>query len=88
MKIKDGFLLCTVAGEHVVVAVDKASVLLNGIIKLNDSGVKLWNLLMDGADINGLASCLTEEYGISTETAVADATKFTDTLRKAKCLEE
>ena len=71
-----------------VVAVGKASTRLNGIIKLNDTGVMLWNLLLEGADTASLASCLAAEYGISMETAVADTTSFLDTLRQADCLEE
>ena len=88
MKIREGFLLRSVDGEHVVVAVGKASVLLNGIIKLNDSGAMLWNLLQEGADTGRLALCLEEEYGISSEKAAADAAKFIETLRKVNCLEE
>ena len=88
MKIREGFLLRSVDDEHVVVAIGKASVLLNGIIKLNDSGVMLWNLLQEGADAECLALCLEKEYGISDERATADVTKFLETLRKANCLEE
>jgi hypothetical protein len=49
MKIKKGFMLRKVAGENVVVAIGEASKSLNGMIKLNDTGAFVWNLLKDGA---------------------------------------
>ena len=88
MKIREGFVLREVAGNHVVVPVGKASTLLNGIIRLNGSGVLLWDLLRTGADEKSLAAKLKEEYGISEDQAARDAGAFLDSLKKAGCLEE
>ena len=88
MKIKEGFVLKTVVGEHVVVAVGKASYVLNGIIKLNDSGKLLWNAMENGADEAQLVRLLIQTYGIPEERARKDADAFLDTLRTAGCLEE
>ena len=88
MKIKEGFMLREVAGNHVVVPVGKASTLLNGIIRLNGSGVLLWGLLKDGADEKSLVSKLAVEYGISEEQAAQDAGAFLDSLKEIGCLEE
>ena len=88
MKIREGFLLREVAGSHVVVPVGKASTVLNGIIRLNNSGVLLWGLLRDGADEKSLAARLAEEYGISEEQAAGDVGVFLDSLKKIGCLEE
>ena len=88
MKIKEGFLLRTVAEEHVVIAVGKASLVLNGIIKLNDSGALLWNAIVDGAGEDRLVRLLTGAYDIPEAQAEKDVGSFLETLRGAGCLEE
>lgn len=88
MKIVEGFILRKVGKDQVVVAIGKASVLLNGLIKLNDSGVVLWNLLKDGAEKSELVSALQKKYGISEQVAETDVEAFLQTLRSAGCIEE
>ena len=88
MKIREGFMLREVVRDHVVVPVGKASTVLNGIIRLNNSGVLLWGLLQDGTDEKSLVEKLKEEYGISEEQAARDVGVFLDTLKKVGCLEE
>lgn len=87
MKIKEGFILQTIAGSTVVVPVGEATTILNGIITLNESGVLLWNLLLDGADVNQLKDRLIKEYGIPDIKASKDADSFIESLRKIGCLE-
>ena len=50
MKLKDGFILRQVAGEHVVLSVS-ANVDLNGMITLNDTGCTLWKRLESEATL-------------------------------------
>ena len=87
MKIKEGFILRTVAKENVVVAVGRASVLLNGIIRLNRSGVFLWNILKDGAQKEELVRRLQEEYGITQARAEKDVDAFLKPLFEVGCIE-
>lgn len=87
MKIREGFILRTVAKENVVVAVGKASVLLNGIIKLNNTGAFLWNILKDGAEKEELIGKLQAKYGIDQQTAQKDVEAFLATLEKVGCIE-
>ena len=88
MKIREGFMIREVAGNHVVVPVGKASAVLNGIIRLNNSGVLLWGLLLEGADEKSLAAKLMEEYDVSEDLAAQDVGVFLDSLKKIGCLEE
>ena len=44
MKLKDGFILRTVADTHIVVAVGKNSESFNKMIKLNDSTIRVLRL--------------------------------------------
>lgn len=86
MKIKDGFILRTVADTHIVVAVGEESKNFNKMIKLNDSAAFLWKQLSADRTVSELASALSSEYGISPEQAETDAQAFAATLREAGLL--
>lgn len=88
MKIREGFMLRKVAGKHVVVAIGPASKILNGMIKLNDTGAFCWDYLLKGISEEELGGVLSTEYGISEEQAKSDVSAFLDTLRGAGCLDE
>lgn len=88
MKIKEGFLLRRVADENVVIPVGPACATFNGIIKLNESSLPLWELLKRGAEEQKLADALQAEYGISAQQAAGDVSAFLASLRKAGCIEE
>ena len=86
MKIKDGFMLRKVGGQNVVVAVGKASRDFNGIIRLNDTGVFLWQKLQQETSEEQLLAALTAEYDIGEEQANSDIAEFVAALRKAALL--
>ena len=56
MKINEGFVLRKVGKDQVVVAIGEASARLNGLIKLNGTGVELWKQLEQGAGRDELAN--------------------------------
>ena len=86
MKIKDGFILRTVADTHIVVAVGKQSKNFNKMIKLNDSAAFLWRLLEKERTAQELAGELVAEYGIDMQQALADAEAFAAALKEAGLL--
>ena len=45
MKIKNGFLMKSVAGRTIVVPVDGATLDFNGVLTLNETGAFLFSLL-------------------------------------------
>jgi hypothetical protein len=87
MKVKEGFVLRSVAGSNVVVPVGAASVDFNGMITLNDSGAFLWRELEKGADVDSLTAALLREYEVDEPTARKCAEDFTEKLLDAGCLE-
>ena len=87
MKIKQGFVVRSIAGESVVVALGEASRNFNGIIKLNETVRFLWDLLAVGATLEELQAKLTEEYDVSAELAAADIEKFVGSLKGAGIIE-
>ena len=88
MKIKSGFILRTVAGNNVVVAIGEQSKNFNGVIKLNESGLVLWKKLSAGADKAELVSALLDEYDITADIAETDVDRFVGVLRDAGAIED
>ncbi len=86
MKIKNGFLLKKVGGQNVVVALGEASRSFNGIIRLNDTGVFLWQKLQQETSEEQLLAALTAEYDVGEEQAKSDIAEFIAALRKAALL--
>lgn len=87
MKIKNGFVVRSIAGESVVVALGEASKNFNGIIKLNDTGRFLWDRLSQGVEMDELVDAILSEYEIDRETATADVASFVNTLKGANIIE-
>jgi len=87
MKIKNGFVVRTIAGESVVVALGEASKNFNGIIKLNDTGRFLWDKLSEDTNVAELVEAILSEYEVDRETAEADIERFVSTLGGAGILE-
>ena len=88
MIIKKGFVAKEIAGQYVVVALGEASKIFNGIIKLNESGKFIWDLLADGKDKDDIIAALLEEYeGVDRETAEKDLDNFVSILKGANILE-
>ena len=86
MKIKNGFMLKKVGGQNVVEALGEASRSFNGIIRLNDTGVFLWQKLQQETSEEQLLAALTAEYDIGEEQAKSDIAEFVAALRKATLL--
>ena len=87
MKIKDGFILRTVAGANLVVAVGERSRDFNRMMKLNDTAAFLWRRLEEGCTEEQLATALTREFEVTPEIAAWDVSGFVLSLREAGVLD-
>ena len=87
MKIKNGFVVREIAGECVVVTLGEASKVFNGIIKLNETGKIIWNMLTEGSDKETVVSAILQEYEVDRATVEADFDRFVATLEGANILE-
>lgn len=83
MKIKDGFIVRSVAGSNIVVPTGSARVDFNGIMTLNESGMFLWSILEKGAEKADLLKAMLAEYDIDEATASADIDLFLSKLEGA-----
>lgn len=68
MKLKNGFVLRSVAGETVVVPTGN-ELDLNMMITLNKTGKLLWQTLENGAEEADLVAALLSEYDVDEPTA-------------------
>ena len=87
MKIKEDYVLRTVADTWVVLPLGAESVNFNGMLTLNESGALLWQAMEKGGDRETLADALMAEYIVDRAQALADADEFIAKLQDAGCLE-
>ena len=88
MKIKDGFVVRDLAGQSIVVALGEASKTFNGMIKLNDTGRLIWDMLADGKSKEEIVDKFISEYEVERAVADRDVSAFIETLQGADILEQ
>ena len=74
MKIKEGFVLRNICGQHVVSGEGTANVNFSKLVSLNDTAAYLFKAVA-GEDFTPerLADLLTQEYEVDRERALKDA---------------
>ncbi len=87
MKLKEGFILRSVAGRAVVITDDEI-LNINRMLTLNDTGRFLWEELEKGASMEELVTGLVAEYNVEENVAQKDVHIFVENLQKNGFLEE
>lgn len=88
MKIKKGFVLRVVGGEHVAVPVGALSKTFHGMINLNETGAFMWNFFSENHTLEECVDALCETYDVARETATEDVEKFLSILKSNGFIEE
>lgn len=88
MKLKYNFVVRTVGGKAIAVAVGKDAAEFNGMIKLNETGEVIFNELKKDVTLDSIAGRLASEFDITLEQAKLDADAFIDSLRSAGLIVE
>ena len=81
MKIKEGFILRQVAGNHVVVPIGQAVLDFNGMMNLNDTGAFLFERMIEGTTREELIKALVNAYQIDEQLAAADVDGFIEKVK-------
>lgn len=81
MKLKDGFILRTVAGETVVLPTGGVTD-FDMMITLNDTGKFLWERLTVGAEEEELVKALLAEYDVTEDVAAQSVSAFVARLKE------
>ncbi len=87
LKIKDCYVMRSVAGSNVVLPTGNAAVDFNGMMTLNEVGALLWEKLAVGAEEDELVAAILESYNVSEEIARKDTAAFIAQMREADILE-
>ena len=89
MRIKEGFELKNLHGDHIVVSKEKTAYMPNNSIVLADTAVFLWNLLKE-KDVSktDMLNALIENFDISTVLALGNIDVFVRTMRENGIIEE
>ena len=90
MKIKDGFVLEEVGGSYLAVAVGERAGDFNGMVRLNGTGVFLWNLMNDKhVSRDELVSGVLSAYeGVTEADVLPGIIVFEEKLRAAGIIED
>lgn len=77
MKIKEGFEVVDLCGDHVIVATGLKNIDFSKVISLNESATLMWQAV-EGKEftVEDMAKALTDEYEVDLATAMADAGKI------------
>lgn len=87
MKIKDNFILKTIAGSPVVVPVGEDAARIKGMITLNGPAEVIWKCLENGAEKEDILLSLKEKYDAPEELLKADIDAFIGKLKELDILE-
>ena len=89
MKIKDGFTLRTICGEHIVIGEGLAQVNFNKMLSLNGSAAYLWEQLK-GKEFTeeDAVKLLTDKYDVTPERALEDVKKLLEEWKKQVAIVE
>ncbi|MBQ2171710.1 MAG: PqqD family protein [Bacteroidales bacterium] len=88
MRIKEGFTLRTICGEHVVIGEGLAQVNFNKMLSLNGSAAYLWEQLKDrDFTEEDAVNLLLEKYDVDPEHALEDVKKLFEGWKEQGVLE-
>ena len=87
MNIKKGFVVKHVGEQSYVVATGELVKSFKGMIRLNQTGRLLWDLIAEGNDADTMVTRLTDKYDVSEENARRDVEAFIKVLADKGILE-
>lgn len=88
MKIKEGFTLRTICGEHIVIGEGLSQVNFNKMLSLNASAAYLWEQLKGKEfTMEDAVQLLTDKYDVTPERASEDVKKLLDEWKKQEVVE-
>ena len=88
MKLKYNFVVRTVDGRPIAVAVGEDNAKFSGMIKLNDTGKFIFEMLADDVSENDITEKFLENYDVSADEAASAVGEFLDGLRRNGLLSE
>lgn len=87
-RVKSGYVLRSIAGEHVIVPVDAQSAITNAVMVPNDSAVFLWKTFEQPCTLEEAVEKGLREYEATEETLRNSAERFIQESLNYGILEE
>lgn len=87
MKLKEDLMLRNVGDEWIVIPMGERLLEFNGMIKLNETGAFIWNLLENDIKKEDIVTSLVSEYEINPENANKEVDTFLKLLADEGVLE-
>lgn len=89
MRIKNGFVLREVCGEHVITGEGLGAVNFGKLLALNESAAWLWKQAQEMGDftVEALAAKLCEEYDVAPDEAKTDVAAIIGEWQKVDVVE-
>lgn len=86
MNIRKQLVKRSIAGDVILVPVGDASLELKGLLTLNETGERMWDLLPQCDTEEALVQQMLEEYEVDEATLRADVGEFLDSLHQLDIL--
>ncbi|MCL2717728.1 MAG: PqqD family protein [Lachnospiraceae bacterium] len=87
MKIKNGYLLRTIADTNIVVPVSERVIEFKGMITLNDVSADIWRFLETEREFEEVVTYMIAEYSIDKEVAKRDLKVLLSQMKENGILE-
>lgn len=88
MKLKNQYVLRTVADKTVAIAVDQGGEKTDGVITLNATGAFIFDLVNKGVSVEEIANKFFDEYEVSREEAEKAVAAFVENLKASGLAED
>lgn len=88
MKIKQGFVLRNISGEHIVMPIGKNIAAFDGTIVLSEVAAFIWEKLVEGCSRQELLQDILSEFDVDSPRAEADLDALLETLGEYQVIEE
>ena len=86
MKIRKQLVKRTIAGDVILVPIGDASLELKGLLTLNETGERMWDLLLQCDSEEALVQQMLEEYEVDEIALRTDLGEFLAQLRQLEIL--
>ena len=80
MKIKEGYVIRKVMGNHVVIATGAQSKTFHGMVKLNNTAAEIWEYIAKGMSEDEICNAMLESYDVEEERLRQDVKKTVRSL--------
>ena len=87
MRLKEGMILHTVAGEHMMVPTGDAAKDFNGLVRGNDTARFILEMLLTDTTEEAIVEAMAREYNAPREILARDVHRILDQLEREGLLE-